>query len=405
VAQAELEAESAETAVAALTSKVQEESLEELLGFEGDEFSIKLPPPQTALQAARTAEELRQAALPALDAVLSDLKRTLSALEEQLAGLPADSGSRVNYSEARTKLLSLRTRVGARRSAIDSEELTESLQEATETALRRVAAEQWSEEQSVLFERYDRDCDRRLCRKEVVALAMGLYDLDASEAFLDRVMRILSHRRGNGVAFEQFRRLRQMLGIELSEVRQRERIEAEAENKRRNIDEVERRRRDIADRKLKAQSLLDDASEFLSDVAAELPKVEEAGRSFLSEERLNSAALRGVCSDTEVAFQALDVAFAGARAKLEEASEVLRLEGADVNHFLRPEIVRMEARLVREEEKRAAPLRKAMAEAKDKVSKKEFEEERSAKQKKVLSKLEQAFEEQEDGDDSDFDNF
>merc|ERR1712232_1052585 len=108
--------------------------------------------------------------------------------------------------------------------------------------------------------------------------------------------------------------------------------------KRQAAEEVDRKRRDVAERKLKAQSLLDDASEFLSDVAVELPKAEKAGQPLLGDERLSSAALRGASEATESALQALDIAFAGVQAKLGQASETLR---EDLKQFLRPELQRM----------------------------------------------------------------
>merc|ERR1711879_857671 len=125
--------------------------------------------------------------------------------------------------------------------------------------------------------------------------------------------------------------------------------------------------------KLKAQSLLDDASEFLSDVAVELPKVEEAGRPLLKEERLNSAALRGVCDATEAAVEGLDAAVAGTQAKLDEAAQVL---GEELIEFFRPELLRLQGRLNGWKEQ-STPVRKKVAEARERASKKEVEEERA----------------------------
>jgi hypothetical protein len=399
VSQADLEADSAETAAHALTASRKQDT-DKLVSCDGVAMDL-LPPPATALRAARTADELRIAAFSGLNAVISDLRRTMAALEDQLAQLPSDSGSVTNYTEARSKLANLVAKVEARRSIIDA--FSQPLAEALQIAQRRVAAQKWEAEQEAIFKCYDNDCDERLSAEEIVALARGLYNFEVTEVFVNRAMRLLAAGRGSGVPYGSFRRLRQMLGVELCEVRKRERLLAEIERRKQEAYEAAKARQAVADRKLNAQSLLDDASEFLSDIAAELPKVEEAGRPILAEERLNAAALRGATESTEHAFKALDAAIEGARVKFDEVSKLLNLD-EELDRLLRPELLRIQARLDREEQERVAPLRAALADARERAAKKESEEEKSTQRKKALSKLEQAYEQlEDDGTDEEFD--
>jgi len=194
----------------------------------------------------------------------------------------------------------------------------------------------------------------------------------------------------------KFRRLRQMVAIEFAELRRRERDAAERVRRQQARDEEERRARQLAARKMKAQGLLDEFDEFFSDVRNAMPKAEAEAKPILTEQRLVASEMQDVATKTEAAAKLVSAPLTTARERLEEAMKVL---STDLAHLLKAEISVRQSKLGSEEE-RFAKLQSATKNASEKAAKKEVEEVKAAKQKKVFSKLERAYQEQ-DGSDSD----
>jgi len=351
-------------------------------------------PPDEALKSTQAAQDAQEAAKPGL-------RSSEVAIGKCLRELEAAAPSKAFRTEAQSQLAKLEARVTAALEKIDL--VAGPLKAARERASRRALAAKREREQRELFDSHDKDGDHLLCRKEVAAFAEGEYELaGVREEFLDRIVTVLgssSEDGAGGVPYDRFPRLRQMLAIERSEVRARLRRAEEEERQRREREEAERRQREIAERTEAARSLLVACGRMVPEVTAGMPAAEKVAAPLLAEEKLDSAGLRIAADAAEEALREPMAALARARAKLQEANQVL---GSDLAHMLAPEVDELDARLGRERA-RVERLRKALGTARSRASRKEVEEERARKQRKAFAKLERAYEELDDGDTDDED--
>jgi len=99
------------------------------------------------------------------------------------------------------------------------------------TAVRRAAARQSLKETEALFEKYDRDCDGKLSRREVAGYAKGEFKFVVPQATLDFIWKYHVFSDAGGVTLEGFQDTRISIGIarerERDMVRRKHRIEKE----------------------------------------------------------------------------------------------------------------------------------------------------------------------------------
>jgi len=349
------------------------------------------------MNASLAAEEIIGASRSVLHTASADLQSHIDSLKRDISPSHAHSTSGRKRSDTQQQLaLLVEKLVAGRRSLDDSERSLRAIKART---TRRLTAERRQVEQLAVFRRYDVDGDLRLNRQEVAAFARTEYDYQAPEAFLLAVTVRLSPGDRRGVSFDKFRRLRQRLSIKRSEQRARVRREEEAERAIREKEDAERRIREDAERRVTVQMLLDDAGDLLSDLEQKWPLAKEAARELLGNERLTAVELKEAALKTESALAPVLDVLGAAGSKLSRAEDLLVHNLGD---FLKTQAEKMRGQWKHVKE-RADEMSEAGNAARTKAETKEQEEEKAAKRRKVCAKLEQRYEELDEGDDEEFD--
>jgi len=359
-------------------------------------------PPERLLLAICAAESADDVARRSLESALACLSKTSASLEAGVSNSSSTTSSNTGSArasacqEAKLQLGQLQAQLTCETSALD--EIIRPLKVLKQKAHRRTRAAKRVQEHQLVFNRYDLDGDRKLGRPELLEFAKKEYNLNVREELIERILKKLSLN-GVGVPFSNFARLRLILGIERSEIRARAVRAAEAEKLRQEKEDALRKEREIAERKVRARTLLDDASDFLAEMSTEIPKVEEATQP-LQEGRLDSVKLSEAADSVESSVKPVESTIAAARSKLAEVEQVL---GDDVLRVLKQDLIKLQVQL-KHNEARIGQVHEAVACARKRVLKKQHDEEKSKKQRKIFSKLERAYEELEDDCDDDFDD-
>jgi len=345
--------------------------------------------PEEALTAAQIAEDSQEAARARLRSSQVAVGKCVCEYESLLSAVES-------LAEARTQLGKLQARVVCMLEEL--EDAAGSLRVTRERAARRATVARKEREQRELFDSYDADGDRLLCRKEVAAFAEGEYDmLEVREEFLDRITAVLGacgEDGFGGVPFERFARLRQMLAIERSEVRARARKAEEEERRRREREEAEKRQLDMAERTERARALLVACGCIVPEVNSGMLTADGAAAPLQAEDRLSSGELRAAADAAEAALAGLAGALDRAQAKLREATVVL---STDLAHMLQPEVEDLTLRLGRDVAK-LDRLRALVRSARSRANRKEQDEEKARKQRKAFAKLERAYDRLDEGE-------
>lgn len=282
----------------------------------------------------------------------------------------------------------------------------EHLRTIKEKAARRVTAMRKEKELQDLFAKYDVDCDDQLGRQEIAELAKGEFDLaEPSEEFLQRVISTLVSPGAAGVTYEKFGRLRQMLAIERSQVKARQKRADEEERRRRQAEEEERRIRERTDRADRALLMLMEAAVALEAAEQGVPAAERKARPLAAPAGLGSEELQAAGDEIEACLASGCSTLGPARVQLDEALAILGEDcGQRVLEVEEVDAVReaseVKARLV-PLEARVGRLKKAARAAKDRAKRKREEEDKNKKEKKNFSRLEQMYQEAEEGDSDD----
>jgi len=387
------EAEEAAARTAELTAEIgriesEAGSATQAVGIAAEQEDLLSP--EEALQAGKLCEEALVAVKTALHAAQEKCgKMSLDAAAQTLTfgEEPKESGMQV-------LVRGLLARLAATSVALDA--ALERAKAARERASRKATAARREREQREMFARFDEDGDETLCRAEVEALGKAEYEVDLKDDFFEKLRTALNT---DAVVYDKFPRLRQMLAIERSEVRARAQRAAEEERVRREKEEAERRKREIAEREAFASRLLREAGDVLPDAAAALTRVEVDSADLLVGENLTSDQWMEAAASTESNMAGPSTDLATVRSKLESAIEAL---GEDLLERAASEISDLRIRLERAEA-RGTRLRLAVTKARERAKDAAEKEERLNKQRAKFRKLEQAYQEQEQDDDPDFD--
>jgi len=161
------------------------------------------------------------------------------------------------------------------------------------------------------FQKYDKDGDGMLSRKELQAFASGEFTFKVPVADLDFILRVLSEEGKRGVAFDAFPRLRAFVGIAREKTRDTKRKE-ERVNKEKAIQE----------KKEQLKNKAEEASKRLSEASEEVKKLEaQAGPLASKVKSMKSTEMTPLAEEVEALAKDAKASVAKARELIEALNE------------------------------------------------------------------------------------
>lgn len=206
------------------------------------------------------------------------------------------------------------------------------------TAVRRAAARDKTKEMEAVFEKYDRDCDDMLSKKEVVAYSKGEFKFSVPEETLTRIWRNMVEDGSRGVHIDQFQWLRVAIGA----ARERER-------------DVKRR----AEREEKESVLTDMKADLLGRVKEAAKAVDEADQDVTKAEKqvqplqvkaktMPAPGMVALADETDEVIKEAKTSVAEARKQIDSLSEGIDERFVkDLKAFLGTEAKQLEIRMGR----------------------------------------------------------
>jgi len=269
---------------------------------------------------------------------------------------------------------------------------------ARERSGRRAAAAKREQEQRELFARFANPLEL-LGSHEIDTLAKAEYELEGlSEEFHEKVRSALSV---EAVNYEKFARLRQMLAIERSEVKARQKRFEEEERQRKEAEEAERRRQEIAALQGKVKALLGEISASLPVASKTIAGVEvECSEFLVGGDSFNADELLAAAAETEAALKRPAAALQALRDKLEAIEKALC---AELPKYLGEEARELKVKFERAEA-RGTRMSLAVAKARARAKETEAKEERVKEQRQKIAKLEAKYDNDEPDDEDEEDD-
>jgi len=217
--------------------------------------------------------------------------------------------------DAREELLKLQARVLSCLKTILTNSMT--VQAIHAKAVKKMKAMRVFEKRALLFDKYDKDKDGLLNRKEISSYAKGEFGFGLPQGVLPRILAVLGDARG-GVPKDRFHRLRVVVGIAREE-------EASRERQR----EAEERAKILQEKKAALQADVSKVTDSLTELEPEVAKAEEKVQPLVVDD----------LSVVEKVAEALEEADAQLQAARDEAAAVRRqIEalGGDSDEALAP---------------------------------------------------------------------
>lgn len=301
--------------------------------------------------------------------------------------------------DAQTQLNNLLSRLAAVAATLG--EADQSAKAARERTGRIAAAVKMEQEQKDLFYRF---CGAlgMLGINEVAALASAEYELDQlSDAFLGKIRSAFGL---EAINYEKFARLRQMLAMEQTEVKARQKRWEEEERRRREAEEAERRRRELGEIEMRVKALLGGIAGLVPGIAAALAGVEvECSEFLVKSETYNSDELLKAAHETEIALKRPSAALEALRDKIEQVEKVLCPE---LPRPLAAEATDLRVKFERAQA-RAARMFLAVSKARERAKDNQEKEERLKEQRDKFAKLQAKYddngaEEEDSADDGEW---
>lgn len=302
--------------------------------------------------------ELKETALPLEDnseLSVGDVERTAQAVEE--AGLEAKARTKActdfimqkgpemkdpapvptgQLSEIKQALAKLLQRI--HECTRTAETAVTTARGKKNTAVRRAAAREKTKEIEALFEKYDKDCDNMLSKKEVAAYAKSEFKFTMPEETLTRIWRNMVEEGQRGVPAEKFPWLRVVIGT----ARERER-----DTKRRR--EREEKESVLTDMKSDLQDKVKEAAKAVDDADKDVSRAEKQVQPLQSKAKTMPApGMVALADETDEVIKEAKASVAEARKQIDSLSEGIdeRFQ-KDLKAFLGIEVKQLEMRMGR----------------------------------------------------------
>lgn len=184
---------------------------------------------------------------------------------------------------------------------------------AKDKAVRKVAARARTKEMEVLFERYDKDMDAQLSKKEVLNYAKSELSFVIPEALADAMMKNLVEEGQKGVKLDRFTWMNMSIGIarELDRDRKRRKLRHEKEEQLRG-------------KKLEVQERLKQVSAAADEVDKEVARVEKKVAPLLAQVKSTpEAEMLQLADQVDDMIKVVRVDVGGVRTQLERLADGL----------------------------------------------------------------------------------
>eukprot|EP00927_Polykrikos_kofoidii_P000808 TRINITY_DN10312_c0_g1_i1.p1 TRINITY_DN10312_c0_g1~~TRINITY_DN10312_c0_g1_i1.p1 ORF type:complete len:1137 (-),score=289.10 TRINITY_DN10312_c0_g1_i1:227-3637(-) len=183
---------------------------------------------------------------------------------------------------------------------------------AKDKAVRRAAAREKTKAMEVVFEKYDKDADDVLSRKEVVAYARGEYKLVLPEDTLEQIWRNVVDEGSKGVRLEKFQWLRTIVGVARERTRDLKR-KAQREQKEKVL----------MDMKAALQQRIKEVGMTVDTADKDVGKVEEMVKPFIVSKAkvMPAPEMIGLADETDEMIRVAKASVDEARAQIDGLSD------------------------------------------------------------------------------------